>query len=160
MKRKIVVAACVITVVTGAILLGVNSARIQQEKKWVLAFGEYLAGRMEQLGQPRPSLDPDKFTFRVASSSRLKDGVIVIFTDKVNDPPHRVDAAYVSPDGRIANAISAEGSNGKMRMSDGTFNFNLATPGPESMLPNILPSKMRDYLSARNMTLEKRTATK
>jgi len=160
MKRKIVVVVCVIAVGTGAILLGVKGARIQRDKKWAFAFGEYLAGRMEQIGQPRPNLDPDKFTFRVASASRLKDGVIVIFTDKVNDPPHLVYAAYVSPDGRINNAVSAQGSDGKMRMSDGTFNFAVGASGPGSMLPIILPSKLHEYMSEHCMILEKRETTK
>ena len=151
MKRKFVVTVCVVVVVTGAILFGVN---IQREKKWSLAFGEYLAGRLEQLGHTRQPIEPSKFTFRVASSSRLKDGVIVIFTDKVNDPPHLVYAAYISADGRINNAISAQGSDGKMKMSDGTFNFSFGAPGPESMLPLILPGKLRDYLSQQGMVLD------
>jgi hypothetical protein len=141
MNRKKVLAICMIATVAGAILFGVNYAR---DMMWTQAFNDYLKGN-------NAIQDTNKFS--VVSSSKLKDGVIVIFADKLNSPPHFVYAAYVSPGGSINHAMGARGIDGKMTMSKGSFNIDLSSPGPEISMPRILPNELKKYLTENGMTL-------
>ena len=157
MKRKHAAVVSTVLVVTVAVALVVSGLRKQREKKWSLAFGDYLADRMAEIGGSRPTLDPARFTFRVVSSSRRCGGLVVIFADKTKNPPDAIVAAYLPADGRIKNAISAAGSDGKMRILDESISVDCF--GPEALVPLVLPMELHKYLSSHGMVLEGR-ATK